>query len=292
LGQAASACRILIRMDRDGLAHFLRRRRAELQPDDVGLHAGARRRTDGLRREEVALLASMSTDFYTRLEQGRGARPSSLTAAALARALRLTDDERDHLFRLAGHPTPPRTPREDQPDPALLALLERLDTPAHVTTALGVTLAQNEPSIELLGDLTRFTGLQRSVMYRWFTDPGEGAHFPARDHERHSRSYVAHLRAVSARRAGDAEAQELIAALRAASAEFAHLWEHHDVAVRARMRKDVIHPRLGLLAYDCQLLRSADDAQQLVVYTPAATRAPTRDIDGRDPGARRAMVAT
>src|SRR3954463_5669387 len=115
-------------MDRDGLAHFLRRRRAALAPEDVGLHHGRRRRTAGLRREEVAALASMSPDFYTRLEQRRGARPSSSVTGALASALRLTPDERDHLFRLAGHATPPRGTPGRVLDPAVLRVMERLDT--------------------------------------------------------------------------------------------------------------------------------------------------------------------
>src|SRR4051812_1041963 len=114
-------------MDQDGLADFLRRRRAPLTPDDVGLPPGQRRRTSGLRREEVAGLAHMSTDFYTRLEQRRGTRPSEATVAALARALRLTPDERDHLYRLAGHTAPPRAYRTDHPSPALLRILGQLD---------------------------------------------------------------------------------------------------------------------------------------------------------------------
>ena len=127
-------------MDRDELADFLRRRREALQPDDVGLHAGARRRTRGLRREEVAGLAHMSTDFYARLEQRRGSRPSEQTTAALARALRLTQDERDHLFALAGHTAPPRAFRTDHPSPGLLRVLDRIDSPAQIVSDLGMTL--------------------------------------------------------------------------------------------------------------------------------------------------------
>src|ERR1700742_2979324 len=107
-------------MDRDGLADFLRLKRGSLQPDDVGLGPGRRRRTPGLRREEVAALAHMSTDFYTRLEQQRGARPSEQTVGALARALRLTLDERDHLLALAGYSVPVRGRRSDHVSPALM----------------------------------------------------------------------------------------------------------------------------------------------------------------------------
>src|SRR6201992_2760137 len=109
-------------------AASLKRRRDALQPAEVGLTPGVRRRTHGLRREEVAALAHMSTDFYARLEQSRGSRPSEQTTAALARALRLTPAERDHLFALAGHTPPPRAFRTDVPSPGLVRVLARLDT--------------------------------------------------------------------------------------------------------------------------------------------------------------------
>src|SRR3954470_24499902 len=119
-------------MDRPQLADLLRRRREALQPEDVGLRRGARRRTSGLRREEVAMLASMSTDYYTRLEQQRRPQTSVPMLAAIARALRLTIAERDHLYRLAGH-TPPRTDaRSAHISPGMLRVLDRLDTPAMV----------------------------------------------------------------------------------------------------------------------------------------------------------------
>src|ERR1700733_8484386 len=150
-------------MDRTELADFLRRRREGLQPDEVGLAAGTRRRTSGLRREEVAALAHMSTDFYARLEQRRGSRPSAQTVAALARALRLSQDERDHLFALAGHTPPPRAFRTDHASPGLLRVLDRLDTPAQISSDLGVTLSQNQLAEALVGVQTDYTGLQRSM---------------------------------------------------------------------------------------------------------------------------------
>ena len=116
-------------MNRNELADFLRRRREALRPGDVGLSAGTRRRTRGLRREEVAGLAHISTDFYARLEQRRGSRPSGQTIAALSRALRLTWDERDHLYELAGHTAPPKTLRTDHASPGLQRVLEGLDAP-------------------------------------------------------------------------------------------------------------------------------------------------------------------
>jgi transcriptional regulator with XRE-family HTH domain len=256
-------------MDREGLADFLRRRREALQPDDVGLAKGRRRRTSGLRREEVAALASMSTDFYTRLEQRRGSRPSASTVGAIARALRLTQDERDHLFQLAGHAPPPRGFRSDHVTPALLRVLDRLDTPAQIVSDLGVTLAQNPLAEALLGEHTGHTGLERSVFYRWFTDPAERSVFPEEDHPTHSRSYAATLRAVHGRGGGDQEAQALVDEIRRRSPEFAELWERHEVAERSGTVKRILHPVVGLLALDCQILTSENETERLVVFTAA-----------------------
>src|SRR5215469_17103832 len=131
-------------MDRAALADFLRHRREALRPEDVGLPAGLRRRTAGLRREEVAALAAMSADYYTRLEQQRGPQPSEQMLASLARALRLTGDERDYLFRIAGHNPPAPVTAAAHVAPALLRVLDRLsDTPALILSSLGETLVQN-----------------------------------------------------------------------------------------------------------------------------------------------------
>jgi transcriptional regulator with XRE-family HTH domain len=153
-------------MDREGLADFVRRRREALQPEDVGFPRGPRRRASGLRREEVALLASMSNDYLVRIEQGRGPQPSESMLAALARALRLTQAERDHLYRLAGHTAPDRTWRSDHVSPLLLRVLDTVDAPAQVMSDLGETLVQNPLAVALLGDQTRFTGPARHMLYR------------------------------------------------------------------------------------------------------------------------------
>ncbi|PPF79636.1 transcriptional regulator, partial [Subtercola sp. Z020] len=183
-------------MNRAGLADFLRRRREALHPADVGLPPGARRRTAGLRREEVAALSGMSTDYYARMEQQRGPQPSEQMLGAIARGLRLTLDERDHLFRLAGHTPPRRLRRTDHVSPALLRVLDRLDdSPALVLSDLGETLAQNRLAVALLGDHSGFTGPAQSGFYRWFTDPRERARYPERDHARQSSIQAAGLRA-------------------------------------------------------------------------------------------------
>jgi transcriptional regulator with XRE-family HTH domain len=257
-------------MDRDGLADFLRRRREALEPGDVGLHAGPRRRTRGLRREEVAGLAHMSTDFYARIEQRRGSRPSEQTVAALAVALRLTPDERDHLFELAGHTPPLRTSRPDHASPGLLRILEQLSTPAQVSSDLGVTLAQNPMAEALVGVQTHYRGLRRSVIYRWFTEPDERRIHPEEDHPLHSRIWVASLRAVYGRTAPDPEARDLVDHLLRESQEFAVLWQHHEVATPTARLKHFVHPLVGRLTLDCQILNSEHNVtERLVVFSAA-----------------------
>src|SRR3954469_15466715 len=178
------------------LAGFLRRRREPLQPREVGLLAGPRRRTGGLRREEVAQLAGMSTDYYTRLEQQRGPQPSIQIATALAHALRLTLDERDHLFGLMGHNAPARFHDCEHVSPTLLRVLDRLDDPpALVLSDLGAVLAQTPLSVALTRDQTRHSGLARSVYYRWFTDLTERLLYPEEDHPHLARTHTALLRA-------------------------------------------------------------------------------------------------
>jgi transcriptional regulator with XRE-family HTH domain len=254
-------------MDRDELAHFLRSRREALQPSDVGMTAGRRRRTPGLRREEVASLCHMSTDYYTRLEQRRGPQPSVQMLGAIARGMRMTLDERDHLFRLAGHAAPERTGRSEHVSPGLMRILERLDCPAQIITDLGQSLEQNELAVALLGDKSGLRGLERSFYYRWFTSPEQRRRYPEADHAYQSRVYVANLRAVIGERPGDAEATELVDALVSSSGEFSQLWAEHHVAVRRSDRKRIIHPELGLIRLDCQTLAAREVGQKLHVFT-------------------------
>lgn len=254
-------------MDRAQLADFLRRRRETLQPDDVGLAPGRRRRTRGLRREEVAQLAGMSTDYYARLEQQRSPQPSEQMAAALARALRLTLDERDHLFRLLGHSAPARFYRSEHVSPALMRVMDRLDAPALVLTDLGDTLVQNSLAVALLGDQTRHTGLARSAYYRWFTDPAERSHYPEEDHVKQSRIHAAALRAALTGDSGDPRAARIVADLRDRSPEFVRVWELHEVAKRFEDRKTLVHPEIGRIDVDCQVLFTDNHAQALLVMT-------------------------
>jgi transcriptional regulator with XRE-family HTH domain len=260
----------MVDMNRAALADFLRRRRAGLRPSDVGLVPGPRRRAPGLRREEVAALTGMSSDYYVRLEQQRGPQPSEQMLAALARALRLTADERDHLYRLAGHNVPRRTPEDAHVAPALLRVLDRLeDTPALIISSLGETLVANRLAAAIFGEASARSGWARSDVYRWFTDPAARAVYPPEDHDRQARSLVASLRVAYGAAGPDSRAARLVRALLAESAEFRDLWERHEVARRFEDHKVLVHRELGRIEVDCQALLTEDQAQALLVLTPA-----------------------
>ncbi|MEV6931640.1 helix-turn-helix transcriptional regulator [Dactylosporangium sp. NPDC051485] len=257
-------------MNRRELADFLRRCRERLQPHDVGLTAGARRRTPGLRREEVAQLAGMSADYYMRLEQARSPQPSTQLLAPLARALRLNDDERDHLYLLAGHRPPTGRQAGDHVRPGLLFLLDRLtDAPAQILNDIGDLLAQNALAESLFGGVCSTQPQNRNIVWRWFTDPGTRAAYPAEDRDHYGRLHVADLRAAVARRSGDPAALDLVRRLRAASPEFAELWERHEVGVRRNGNIRVIHPTVGLIDLTCEQLLSPSEDQHLLLFTPA-----------------------
>lgn len=256
-------------VQREELAAFLRDRRARVQPEDVGLPGGARRATPGLRREEVALLSGMSADYYTRLEQARGPHPSAQVLSALARGLRLSLDERDYLFRLAGQAAPDRLPTTGHVGAGLLHLLDRLtDTPALVLSDLGEVLAQNPLAAALLGDASGLTGLDRYQVWRWFTSPQARAIYPADEHEHHSQAQVADLRAAAARRGEDPTVTRLVRRLTATSREFAELWARHDVRVRRTDRKRIVHPAVGIISVDCEWLQTPEQDQRLLVLSP------------------------
>ncbi|MET4782903.1 helix-turn-helix transcriptional regulator [Glaciihabitans sp. UYNi722] len=255
-------------MDRAQLADFLRTRRESLQPEDVGLTRGPRRRASGLRREEVASLSGMSVDYYNRIEQQRGPQPSEQMLAAIARGLHLSVEERDHLFRLAGHNAPLRLPRTDHIGPGIMRVLDRLgDTPAQVMNGLGETLVQTPPAVALLGIETAFTGLERSVVYRWFTMPASRRIYPEEDQPMHARYFTADLRAGYSRLGERSRAGEIVDALLDSSEEFRDEWSRHEVGKRQGTRKRIQHPELGILELDCQVLFDADQSQSLLVFT-------------------------
>lgn len=253
-------------IDRAGLAGFLRHRRESLQPEDVGLPRGRRRRTAGLRREEVAALCHMSTDYYARIERERGPLPSEQMIASIAQGLHLSLDERDHLFVLAGHRPPARGGTSEHVSPGLLRILDRLvDTPAEVVTELGETLRQTPLGVALTGD----TGPARSLGYRWFTDPAAREQRLPEEHAFYSRLYAAGLREVVAVRGPGSRAAQLCDLLLARSEEFRALWEAHEVGLRPDEVKRVRHPEVGLLELNCQTLIDPAQGHHLLVYTAA-----------------------
>ncbi|MFI5959970.1 helix-turn-helix transcriptional regulator [Cryptosporangium sp. NPDC051539] len=256
--------------DRAQLAEFLRARREALQPEDVGLPRGSRRRTGGLRREEVAALCGMSTDYYTRIEQQRGPNPSEQMLAAIARGLHLSLAERDHLFRVGGHSAPARALRSNHINPGIMRILDRLDdTPALVLTRLGETLRQTRLATALLGDQMKFTGMARSTVYRWYTDPRSRLVYPEDDHPMHGRAFTAKLRDVYLLEGRNSRSAAVVDALLAASPEFAAVWAEHDVTAGYPEFKRISHPELGIIEVQCQLLLDPDQSQTLLVFTAA-----------------------
>jgi transcriptional regulator with XRE-family HTH domain len=257
-----------VAIDRAGLADFLRRRRESLQPEDVGLPRGPRRRTAGLRREEVAALCHMSIDYYSRLERKRGPQPSEQMIASIAQGLHLTIDERDHLHRLAGHQPPPGGTGSEHLSPGLLRIFDRLDdTPAEIVTELGETLRQTPPAVALAGDASRFTGPARSRGYRWFTDPSSRDLYLPEDHALLSRMYASGLRGILAIRGPGSRAAQLTDLLLARSEEFRSLWEAHEIGVHPEELKRYRHPEVGRMDLNCQMLVDPHQGHRLMVYT-------------------------
>ncbi|OIK07562.1 helix-turn-helix transcriptional regulator [Streptomyces monashensis] len=257
-------------MDRAELAAFLRSRRERIGPADVGLPAGPRRRTPGLRREEVAQLAYISTEYYTRLEQARGPRPSSEVLSGLARALRLTDAERDHLHLLAGAP-PGRSPGPSREVPrSILDLVHRLPhSAAFVTSALLEVLAWNDLAAALMEDFSALPRRERNLARRAFLGPRpEGRRlYGVSDADAFARHAARRLRTAAARYPDDPEVAGLIRELLDGSEEFAVLWASHDVAPTPTLRKTFRHPVVGPVTVNCDALDLTDRDQQVVIYT-------------------------
>ena len=261
-------------INREELAQFLRNRRARLRPPDVGLPEGPGRRTPGLRRQEVAQLAAISIDYYIRLEQARGPRPSKQVLGALARALLLTADERAYLFDLAGEAHPPVGGPTREVPVAVRNLLATLgDTPAYVMDAKYEVLAWNDLATVFIGDMSAEPPERRNVIRWMFTAPEASTHWDEDQTLAFARSSVADLRAAAARYPLDRGVQDLVTELLACSPRFAAMWAEHDVEVRRAVTKRIDHPLLGPVEVDCQVLHIPDTDQRLVIYTaPLGTR--------------------
>ncbi|MEU8266823.1 helix-turn-helix transcriptional regulator [Sphaerisporangium sp. NPDC049002] len=259
-------------MDKRELAGFLRSRRERLRPSDVGLPAGPRRRTPGLRREEVANLALISTQYYTRLEQGRGPRPSRRVLAGIDRALRLSDAERDHLYFLAGEPPGPRTGPPGEVGPSILNMINRMpDSAAIVLDAKFEVIAWNALAAALMEDFSALAPRDRNLIRRHFLhpDPMRRHYGMSSEHDVHQFGLFAadHLRTASARYPDATEIQTLVDELVAGSEEFARIWAAHHVYDEHHKLKTMHHPVVGKITLNCDIIAVPDRDQQVVIFT-------------------------
>jgi transcriptional regulator with XRE-family HTH domain len=266
-------------VNRAELAVVLRSARARLRPADVGLPSGTRRQVVGLRREEVATLAGLSVDYIVRLEQGRGPRPSMQVIAALAQALRLDDDDRDLVFRLAGH-EPPRPGETGMlVRPSVLRLLDRMsDLPVLVLSAKGDVLAWNPLAAALQGDMSAWPRRQRNLIWQRFLGSSRCQVASGPDeHDAAASASVGTLRAAQARYPDDPDLKQLITELRRGSPQFEELWRTGRSAAWRAASKSIQHPDLGMITLDCDVLQLPDSNQTVLVYSA-------------EPGTREAMA--
>jgi transcriptional regulator with XRE-family HTH domain len=259
---------------RQALADFLRKRRASLSPIEVGLPAGTRRRTPGLRREEVAQLANMGTSWYVWLEQGRDVNPSAQVLESLAQALRLTPNERRHLFLLAGQALPPHAfPLEERISPALQQVLDDLNpTPAYIVGRRYDCLAWNKAADGLFAMSEASSPYAHNLVWRLFTSPTMRER---PNWEAVARGTLAEFRTASARYPGDGWFEELIEDLKQVSPEFCRWWPHHDARSALDGHKVIAHPTLGYLEFEHFTLQVLNDPDvRIMIYSPnAETRA-------------------
>ena len=248
----------------------IRRWRDRLAPETVGVRVGDRRRAAGLRREELAGLASISVDYLTRLEQGRATSPSSQVVEALARSLRLSDAERELLFRLAGLAAPGRDLVATRITPSVQRLLDRLaHTPVAVYDAAWNLIVANQPYDALMGETTSWRGIERNAVWRHLIGPGNRTVHTPEELAHFQSLLVADLRMTAARYPADHELKRLVAELASQSSRFANLWESGEVgSPQDQSRHKIIgHPDVGLIALDCDTLIVAGDDLRITVYT-------------------------
>ncbi|MFF1380642.1 helix-turn-helix transcriptional regulator [Streptomyces sp. NPDC058308] len=251
-------------MDDNHLGDFLRARRADLRPEDVGMASYGPRRVAGLRREEVAVLAGVNADYYTRLEQGRERNPSSQVIDALSRALHLDTDARVHLYRLAGA-TPndrPYAHATEQVSPALRQLMDGYpNTPAFVMNRTLDLLAANAQADALYSPFDPADNLARMT----FLDPAGRTFYV--DWDRAAQATVANLREATGFDPDNPRLRELVRTLTENNADFNRLWNAHTVRGKTRDAKHILHPDVGPLTLTYQAFDVRDaPGQQLVIY--------------------------
>jgi transcriptional regulator with XRE-family HTH domain len=266
------------------LGHFLRTRRAQLDPAMVGFPTGARRRAPGLLREEVAALAGMSTTWYTYLEQGRDIRPSPEVIDALATALELDEDQRRYVHRLAAgaDPSPGISPDGShlQIDPADVVAelgsgpgpgpgLGPGPGPFYASRQNADIVAWNDATVTWFTDFGAVPPGQRNMLRWMITDPAARYRFPFWEAE--VRDVVARMRANLPARQADPPVDRLVAELSAVSPDFRRLWEEHHIAGQRARYRQLRHPELGIRLFRVAVLRAADDAGLIyVAHLPVA----------------------
>jgi transcriptional regulator with XRE-family HTH domain len=257
-------------MDSWEFGRTVRRWRDRVQPTAVGVPIGGRRRAAGLRREELAGLAGISVDYLTRLEQGRATSPSAQVVEALARALRVSDAERDLIFRLAGHATPGHDVVSSRITPSVQRLLDRLaNTPVAVFDATWALIVANAPYDGLMGQTTSWRGIERNSVWRHLVGPGSRAVQTREEQTELETRLVADLRLTAARYPADQRLKQLIRDLAAQSPRFVKLWEsgalepHQDLG----RHKVIDHPDVGHITVDCDTLIVAADDLRIMIYT-------------------------
>lgn len=244
----------------------VRRWRDRASPQAAGLPAGGPRRAPGLRREELALLAGISVDYVTRLEQGRAANPSEQVVEALGRALRLSSAEREHLFRSAGLVPPGRGTVPAYITPSVHRLLDRLiGTPVAVFDAAWTLLLANPLYTALMGE---WQGRERNGAWRTFLGSGGRVRHTAQSRHLMEAAMVGELRAAATSRyPADQPLRRLVAELRTNSDLFAELWNSGAVGRQEASRKTIDHPQVGPLTLDCDVLDVAGSDLHIMIYT-------------------------
>jgi transcriptional regulator with XRE-family HTH domain len=248
----------------------IRRWRDRVTPEAVGIPVGSRRRATGLRREELAALAGISADYLTRLEQGRATAPSTQVVESLARALRLSDTDRDLLYRLAGHAAPGPDLVPSRIAPSVQRLLDRLShTPVVVYDASWTLVLANAPYDALMGETTSWRDLERNAVWRNVTGLPSRVVHTSQEQADHEARLVADLRLTASRYPADRTLRRLIADLTAGSPRFAELWDADAPAPLAdpSRHKTIDHPEIGPITLDCDTLLVALDDLRISVYT-------------------------
>jgi transcriptional regulator with XRE-family HTH domain len=246
----------------------VRRWRDRVTPEAAGLPVGGHRRASGLRREELAQLGGISVDYVTRLEQGRARSPSAQVVEALARALRLSAIERAHLFRLAGLNPPGPETVPTFINPSVHRLLDRLTgTPVAVFDASWTLLLANPPYAALMGDPSGWRGFERNTVWRHFAGPGSRAQHTPESLAQFHTGIVADLRATAERYPADPQLRRLITELRATSERFAELWGSGAAAEQEAGLKTILHPEVGPVKLDCDVLAVVGNDLRIMVYT-------------------------